>query len=64
MLGTVVNIFKVPDLRKKVLFTIALLVITRVGFHIAIPGFNQDEILAQGQRDTTAGLVLESGEDW
>ncbi len=56
MLGTVVNIFKVPDLRKKVLFTIALLVITRVGFHIAIPGFNQDEILAQGQRDTTGGF--------
>jgi len=57
MLGTVVNIFKVPDLRKKVLFTLALLVITRVGFHIPIPGFNQDAILAAAQdRDTGSGV--------
>ena len=44
MLGKLVNIFKIPDLRKKILFTLALLVIYRIGYHIPIPGFNQDAI--------------------
>ena len=62
MLGTVVNIFKVPDLRKKVLFTLALLVITRIGFHIPIPGFDQDRILAAVENRETGegvGRILE-----
>ena len=41
MLGTAFNIFKIPDLRNKVLFTIALLIIYRVGFHIPLPGIDQ-----------------------
>ena len=44
MLGTFVNIFKVPDLRNKILFTLALLCIYRVGFHIPVPGFNSEKI--------------------
>ena len=44
MLGTFVNIFKVPDLRNKILFTIALLCIYRVGFHIPVPGFDSGKI--------------------
>jgi preprotein translocase subunit SecY len=40
MLKSVINIFRVRDLRNKVLFTIALLVIYRIGFHIPVPGFN------------------------
>jgi len=40
MLGTVVNIFRVQDLRNKILFTLALLIIYRIGFHIPVPGFD------------------------
>jgi preprotein translocase subunit SecY len=47
MLGTVVNIFKIQDLRNKILFTAALLCIYRIGFYIPVPGFNQEAIAAQ-----------------
>ncbi|HSW01900.1 MAG TPA: preprotein translocase subunit SecY [Sedimentisphaerales bacterium] len=53
MIGTVVNIFRIQDLRNKILFTVALLAIYRVGFHIQIPGFNQEAIKALAEsRDT------------
>lgn len=44
MLGTFVNIFKVPDLRNKILFTLALLCLYRIGFHIPVPGFDSGKI--------------------
>ena len=44
MIGTIANIFRIQDLRKKILFTMALLAIYRIGFHIPIPGFNQAAI--------------------
>ena len=57
MLGTVVNIFRVKDLRNKILFTLALLVIYRVGFHITIPGFDPVAIEnVAGSRDTEGPL--------
>ncbi len=40
MLKSVINIFRIRDLRNKVLFTIALLIIYRIGFHIPVPGFD------------------------
>ncbi|MGA2094099.1 MAG: preprotein translocase subunit SecY [Sedimentisphaerales bacterium] len=57
MLKTVVNIFKIEDLRNKVLFTIALLLIYRLGFHIYIPGFDPAAIAsAAGARDTDSPI--------
>lgn len=44
MLGTFVNIFKIPDLRNKILFTLALLCIYRIGFFIPVPGFDSGKI--------------------
>lgn len=44
MLGAVASIFKIPDLRKKVIFTIALLCIYRIGFHIPVPAFNPEKM--------------------
>lgn len=35
------NIFSVPDLLKKLTFTLGLLCIYRIGFHIPLPGLNQ-----------------------
>lgn len=57
MLGAVVNIFKIPDLRNKIIFTFALLAIYRVGFHIPNPCFDQEAIAAAVQnRDTESPL--------
>jgi preprotein translocase subunit SecY len=49
MLGTFVNVFKIPDLRTKILFTVGLLCIYRIGFYIPVPGYNQEAIAAQSQ---------------
>jgi len=57
MLETVVNIFRIPDLRNKIVFTVALLVIYRVGFHIPVPGFDPAKIqAAAATRDTDSPL--------
>ncbi|MHC4726961.1 MAG: preprotein translocase subunit SecY, partial [Planctomycetota bacterium] len=57
MLGTVINIFRIPELRNKVVFTLALLIIYKVGFHIPLPGFDQQKIAAiASSRDTESPL--------
>jgi len=57
MLGTVVNIFRVKDLRNKILFTLALLIIYRVGFHITVPGYDPAAIESvAGSRDSESPL--------
>jgi len=53
MLGTLVNIFRIQDLRNKVLFTLALLIIYRVGYHIAVPGFDQAKMIAMANARPT-----------
>jgi preprotein translocase subunit SecY len=57
MIKTIFNIFKIPDLRNKLLFTLALLMIYRIGFHIPVPGFDQEKIAARmsGESDTPLG---------
>jgi preprotein translocase subunit SecY len=60
MLGTVLNIFKIQDLRNKILFTVSLLVIYRVGFHIPVPGFDMTKILEGAtQSETPLGRAAE-----
>jgi preprotein translocase subunit SecY len=38
------NIFRVPDLRKRVLFTLGLLAVYRLGAHVPTPGINADKL--------------------
>ncbi len=40
ILESISNIFKIPDLRKKVFFTVSMLVLYRLGGHIPLPGIN------------------------
>ncbi|MCK4312456.1 MAG: preprotein translocase subunit SecY [Candidatus Cloacimonetes bacterium] len=40
MLDSISNIFKIPDLKKKILFTALILIIYRLGSFIPIPGIN------------------------
>lgn len=44
MFKTFINIFKVPELRNKVLFTLFMLAIYRIGYHVPIPGINQEAL--------------------
>jgi preprotein translocase subunit SecY len=46
MFEKIANIFKIPDLRKRVLFTLGMLAVYRLGSHIPTPGINA-EMLAQ-----------------
>src|SRR3990170_7234995 len=41
MLATFLNIFKIPELRNKILFTLGLLATYRIGFGVAVPGIDQ-----------------------
>ena len=62
MLKTVINIFRIQDLRNKLLFTLALLIIYRIGYHVPVPGFDQSKIIEiAGQRssDTPLGRAAE-----
>jgi preprotein translocase subunit SecY len=56
MFKTLVNIFRVPELRDKVLFTFFMLLIYRIGFHVPIPGVDQQSFqqIAKNQDDSSA----------
>jgi len=53
------NIFRIPDLRKRVLFTFALLAVYRIGGHIPIPGVNSTmfQQYVEQHRGTLLGFV-------
>ena len=53
------NIFRIPDLRKRVLFTMAMLAVYRLGGHIPTPGVNTAalEQFFNSQAGSSLGLV-------
>src|SRR6476619_4154547 len=59
MLEKFLNIFRVPDLRKRVLFTLAMLAIYRLGGHIPTPGIdaNQLERFFQQNQGSLLGFI-------
>jgi len=64
MLSTLVNIFKVPELRNKVLFTLGMLVVYRIGFAIPLPGINQQLLKEQAQRASESQSALGQAADY
>jgi len=56
MFEKLANIFRVPDLRKRILFTLGLLFVYRLGGHIPTPGINAD--LLQQFFDSNRGSFL------
>ncbi|PKL36141.1 MAG: preprotein translocase subunit SecY [Spirochaetae bacterium HGW-Spirochaetae-1] len=57
MSNVVVNIFKIPELRKRILFTITVLIIYRIGAHIPIPGINVDALKTYFEEAQSAGFL-------
>ncbi len=49
MFGTFINIWRVRELRNKILFTLGLLAIYRIGFYVPVPGVNQERMLGGGR---------------
>jgi preprotein translocase subunit SecY len=63
LIKTIVNVFKVEELRKKILFTIGMLAVYRIGFWIPVPGVNQSALTdffeAQSASGGAAGKVMQ-----
>jgi len=59
MLEKLANIFRIPDLRKRILFTLAMLAVYRLGNHIPTPGINADKLQQyfEQNRGSFLGLV-------
>ena len=51
---SILNVFRIPELRSKLFYTFGLLLIYRVGFHVPLPGVNVDalnELARKGGND-------------
>src|SRR5580692_55032 len=59
MVEKLLNIFRIPDLRKRILFTLGLLFVYRLGGHIPTPGINTAalESYFQGQQGGLFGFI-------
>jgi preprotein translocase subunit SecY len=60
MFQTLKNALKIPDLRKKLLFTVAMLLIFRIGSHVPVPGLLQDEFAALLASAGTLGQFIDT----
>jgi len=60
---TIVNVFRIEELRNKILFTMAMLAVYRIGFWIPVPGVDQsaltDFFQAQAASGAAAGKVMQ-----
>src|SRR5947208_1310618 len=60
MLSSLKNIFKVPDLRNKIVFTLLVIALYRLGSNITVPGidFNAvQDLQRQAQRGRVLGVL-------
>ena len=62
MIKTIVNMFRIPDLKKKILFTALFLILYRMGSFVPIPGVNATALkaffdTARSQGNTLFGLL-------
>ncbi|MCL2818562.1 MAG: preprotein translocase subunit SecY [Actinomycetia bacterium] len=57
MFSAILNAFRVPDLRKRILFTLAILVLYRLGAHIPVPGVDAAAIQATLESLPALGML-------
>lgn len=55
LISTLTNVFKVPELRNKILFTLGMLAVFRLGHWIPIPGLNQEAMARYFQAQAESG---------
>lgn len=61
MANIIINIFKIPELRKRILFTMFILVIYRIGAHIPVPGINGEALIEYFERAARASAAAGRG---
>ena len=57
MFSSMANIFRVEELKNKVLFTLAMLVVFRIGIHIPVPGVDVSKIEMLFQSGSLFGML-------
>ena len=59
MIGGFANIFKIPELKRRILFTLALLIVYRVGVQVPTPGVDSTALASifAAAKGTLLGLV-------
>jgi preprotein translocase subunit SecY len=58
LMQAMIDAFSLPDLRRKLLFTLAMLVVFRFVAHVSIPAVNQDALNALASREAELPAVL------
>jgi preprotein translocase subunit SecY len=51
------NIFKIQELRQRILFTVALLIVVRIGAHVTLPGIDTG-LLAEATKNTSDNTLF------
>jgi preprotein translocase subunit SecY len=63
LIKTIINVFRIDELRNKILFTIGMLAVYRIGFWIPLPGVDQSALTqyfeAQAAAGGAAGKVMQ-----
>lgn len=55
LIETIKNIFKIEELRKRILFTLALILVYRFGSFVVIPGINPSRFRPCSSRSRATG---------
>ena len=56
--STIMNVFRIPELRRKIIFTLGLLCIYRIGFAVPLPGVDQKTFVdVMGRASEDSGAV-------
>ncbi len=58
MLQAFINIFRIPELRNKILFTLGMLAVYRIGFWIPVPGIDQTELARFFEAQTSSATGI------
>ncbi len=61
MFSALVNAWKIPELRKKILFTLLMIGVFRLGSHIPVPGINKDLLASMFTSDLFTWMNILSG---
>ena len=57
LIQTIRNIYKIEDLRKRILYTLGIILIYRFGAYVVLPGVDPNECLIALQNQTKSGLL-------
>ena len=57
LITTLTNIWKIEDLRNRIMNTLLFLLIYRIGCHVVLPGVNPDALVNAGQKEGLLGMI-------